>query len=118
MVRRIFVSDISEIDFDNFGAHFSADNNYRHNSGGSSGATESKRYEVRAIVESAEINEMATRISNEEYPHEKEVVLDFNQELDAKVVIVDRESGYFVGSHNGEVKKINTGTRSDKWVNQ
>lgn len=116
MVRRIYVNDPSEIDFENFGVHFSEDNYYRHSGGGSNGTTKKARYEVRVIVDSAVINEQATAISRDEYPHEKEVVLAFGQNVKATVSIVDTETGYFVGSHMGEVRKINTGTRCDKWV--
>lgn len=116
MVRRIFVNDISEIDYANFGVHFSENNGYRHSKGGSNGSTEKKRFEVRAIVESAKINASATEISRSEYPTEEELVLEFGQQLDAKIIIVDTKTGYYVGSHNGEIKSINTGNRCDTWV--
>lgn len=118
MVRRIFVNDPSEIDFDNFGVHFSANNSYRHIGGGSNGTTDKKRYEVRAIVEKAEINDTATAVSNEEYPNEQEVVLQGNQKIQAKVFVIDTQEGFYVGEggHNGYIATLNTGTRCDKWA--
>lgn len=116
MIRRIFVDSVSEIDYANFGVHFSENNNYRHTGGGSAGTTKQERFEVSAFVESAQINEDATKISRAEFPNEKETVLAFNQAVEANIVIIDRETGYFVGSHNGEIRTINTGIRSDKWV--
>ena len=116
MIRRIFVDSVSEIDYANFGVHFSENNNYRHTGGGSAGTTKQKRFEVSAFVESAQINEDATKISRAEFPNEKETVLAFNQAVEANIVIIDRETGYFVGSNNGEIRTINTGIRSDKWV--
>ena len=116
MVRRIFVNDLSEIDYANFGVHFSENYSYRHFGGGSNGTTKNARYDVIATVEIASINEFATAISREEYPNEKEVVLNFNQNINAVIRIIDTETGYYVGSHNGENMIINTGTRCDKWV--
>lgn len=118
MIRKIFVNDPAEVDFQNFGVHFSADNGYRHSGGGSNGTTPNARYEVKAFVETAEANEEATAVSNENHPHEKEVVLQANQEVKAKVFIIDRETGYYIGEgrHNGQEMTINTGTRCDKWA--
>lgn len=114
MIRRIFVSDLSEIDFDNFGVHFSENHHYEHNGGGSNGLTKVARYNVRVTIETASINEAATAISRENFPREREVVLDFNQILPATLNVIDLESGDFA-VFNREIT-INTGTRCDKWV--
>jgi len=113
MVRKIFVSDLSQIDFDNFGVHFSLDNNYKHSGGGSNGLTPECRYRVSAWVRRAKINEVATAVSNENHPHEKEVVLQFGQNLTAEIGIWDMLENKSV---RFEKRKICTGTRADKWV--
>jgi len=114
MVRKIFVEKLEEIDFDNFGVHFSRDNNYKHSGGGSNGLTPSKaRFQVSAWVRRAKINERATEISNENHPQEKEAVLEFSQVLTAEIGVWDLVENKFVSF---EKRKINTGRRADKWV--
>lgn len=114
MIRKIYVSTIEEIDFENFGVHFSENDNYSHAGGGSNGATEEKRFEVCFYAESAQVNEDATSRSREEYPREQEVVLEFNQKVDGELFILDTKENYMVV--DGEYKTVNTGTRADKWV--
>jgi hypothetical protein len=109
--RVIYVSDISEIDFDNFGVHFTENIEYNHTGGGSNGLTEIKRFKVTAFVKKYEVNEAATLISREGHPHEKETVLCFDQELNCEISILDNNE--FVSFSK---RKINTGQRSDIWV--
>lgn len=115
MVRKIFVNDISEIDTDNFGVHFSENDYYRHNGGGSNGTTKKGLYEVQMFVDGCvQINMDATSISREEYPHEQEVVLAFDQKIEGRLNVINLESGqYEVFNKKCE---FNTGNRADKWV--
>ena len=114
MIRKIYVNDLSEIDTENFGVHFTENKNYRHTGGGSNGTTKAARYEVTLFVQSAKVNQAATEVSRENHPHEMEVVLKFNQVVNAEMTIVDKETGYFE-MLNKQVQ-INTGTRCDQWV--
>ena len=109
--RVIYVSDISEIDFDNFGVHFTENLKYSHTGGGSGGLTEVKKFKITVYVSKYEVNEAATLISREGYPHEKETVLEFDQELKCGFSIL--ENNEFVSYTK---RKINTGQRSDSWV--
>jgi len=109
--RVIFVSDLSEIDFNNFGVHFTENLQYIHLWGGSNGLSEVKKYKITVFVKKYEVNEDATRLSRESFPHEKEVVLDFDQELNCQLSII--ENNEFVSISKC---KINTGQRSDLWV--
>jgi hypothetical protein len=109
--RVIFVSDLSEIDFNNFGVHFTENLQYTHLGGGSNGLSEAKKYKITVFVKKYEVNENATNISRESFPHEKEVVLDFDQELNCQLSII--ENNEFVSISKC---KINTGQRSDLWV--
>ena len=111
--RVIFVNDPSEVDFENFGVHFTEDRNYNHNGGGSNGLTPDADYKVTVWCKRYSINEAATEVSRNEYPHEKEVVLDFNQNLNVEVSIMKGSQPI-----SFEKRKINTGTRCDKWVNE
>ena len=104
--RTIYLNNIEELDLDNFGVHFTADRYYKHVGGGSNGLTKTDG-KIRITVSvlggySKKINEEATKISNENYPSEKEVVLGFNQKL--------------TGWMNGKKVVVNTGNRSDEWV--
>lgn len=114
MIRKIYVSTIEEIDFENFGVHFSENENYSHSGGGSNGLTDEKRFEVCFYAEAAQINEDATNRSREEYPREQELVLEFNQSVQGELFILDTVDNYMVV--DGEYKTVNTGTRADKWV--
>jgi hypothetical protein len=109
--RVIFVSDPSEIDFENFGVHFTENLNYTHNGGGSNGITPDAEYKVTVFAKRYRVNENATEISRENHPHEKEVVLDFNQKLNCEISVM--KNGAFVSFEKGT---INTGTRADEWV--
>jgi hypothetical protein len=109
--RVIYVSDISEIDFDNFGVHFTEDIEYNHTGGGSEGLSEVKKFKITVFVKKYEVNEEATLISREGYPHEKETVLCFDQELKCEISVMDNNE--FVSFSK---RKINTGQRADLWV--
>lgn len=115
-VGRSFGGRLTVAHNNNFGVHFSANNCYRHKGGGSNGLTKKGRYEVRAYIEQAEVNEAATKITRNEFPLENEVVLAFNQKIEAIVKII--EDGEFVGDWRGQKIQINTGTRCDEWVSK
>lgn len=109
--RVVFVSDPSEIDFENFGVHFTENLNYTHSGGGSNGLTPGSEYKVTVYAKRYKVNENATEVSRENHPHEKEVVLQPNQKLACEISVM--KNGKFVSFEKGEV---NTGTRCDQWV--
>ena len=109
--RVIFVSDLSEVDFNNFGLHFTEDLNYTHKNGGSNGLTPDGEIKVTVYCKKYKTNTEATRISREGYPREKETVLQPNQELKCEISVM--KNGKPVSFEEGVV---NTGTRCDKWV--
>ncbi|HEX9804321.1 MAG TPA: hypothetical protein VGA67_01445 [Candidatus Dojkabacteria bacterium] len=95
--------------------------NYSHNGGGSNGLTEEKIIEVDAYVSEYIVNEEATKISNEEYPNENEVILKQNQELVVNLRIFGgtMEHGKIVRymkDFSNRTIKVNTGNRADEWV--
>lgn len=106
ITRIIYLDSIEELDLDNLGVHFTADRYYKHTGGGSNGLTKTdSKITVHVRVLGGyknKINKEATAISRENYPNEKEVVLNFNEKLTAWI--------------NGKKVIVNTGTRSDLWV--
>jgi hypothetical protein len=109
--RVIFVTDPSEVDYNNFGVHFTENLNYVHNGGGCNGLTPDGEYKVTVFCKKYKVNTEATRISRENYPNEKETVLGFNQNLNCEISVM--KNGEFVSF---EIGIVNTGTRADKWV--
>ena len=109
--RTIFVSDLSEVDFNNFGLHFTEDLNYVHAGGGSNGVTPEGSVKVTVFCKKYAVNADATRISRDNYPKEKEVVLEANQNIKCEISVM--KNGKFVSFEKGT---INTGTRCDEWV--
>jgi hypothetical protein len=109
--RVIFVNDPLEVDFNNFGVHFTEDLNYTHQGGGSNGVTPDGEYKVTVYAKRYKVNESATEISRESHPREKEVVLEFNQQVKCEISIM--KNGKPLSFEKGFV---NTGTRCDKWV--
>ena len=109
--RVIFVSDISEVDFNNFGVHFTEDLNYIHSGGGSNGITPEGAVKVTVYCKKYAVNTEATLVSRENYPKEKEVVLAANQSLKCEISVM--KDGKFVSFEKGV---ISTGTRCDEWV--
>src|SRR5690606_36377146 len=125
--RKIWIRDIEEIDFDEVGVHFTKNKNYTHRGGSSRGTTKDEGFLVTFIADGDfEINEDATRESNENYPHEREVVLAFDQELEATIKIAKPIDSYKWSKERGferiyrtfkTIKRtINTGYRCDPWV--
>lgn len=113
--RIIYVDTLQDFDIKNVGVHFTSDLNYNHKGGGSNGGTKKKEYKISIFCKHYDVNEEATAISNEGYPNETEVVLEFNQKLTAEIWISQRNNfGY--GRAVKQKKKINIGTRSDLWV--
>lgn len=113
--RTIYVSRIEDFETENVGVHFTSDLGYNHKGGGSNGLTKTAEYKVTVIVSEYVINEEATTISNNNYPTEKEVVLEMNQALNASVQIQKAVDGGF-GRVVESKAVINTGTRADLWV--
>lgn len=115
--RTIYLNDISEFDRDNVGVHFTKDLAYVHSNGGSNGVTnKNTNFRVDIYVKDYEINEEATALSNENYPKEQEVVLEFNQEINVEVRIFPRVNDCFWGRCSISTMGVNTGTRADLWV--
>ncbi len=113
--RTIFVSSPEEIDYKNLGCHFTANLGYNHKGGGSNGGTVEKQYKVDIYAKKYEVNEVATAISNENYPSEQEVVLEMNQEIEVEIYIA-KHNGIGYGISNPETLIVNTGSRADIWV--
>lgn len=114
--RTIFVDSLEEIDFSNVGVHFTSDLGYDHKGGGSNGLTVQKGIKVTFFLKDYIVNKEATSTSNEGYPNEKEVVLEFNQECLATVYIQRKTMLGGYGRVEETTKKINIGTRCDLWV--
>lgn len=107
MIKRvIYLNNIEELDLNNCGVHFTSNKDYNHVGGGSNGTTKTEG-KIAVVINvlggyKNKINTEATAISNENYPNEKEVVLNFNTKLTAWI--------------NGNKVTINTGDRGDLWV--
>lgn len=126
--RRIFINAESDIDFGNVGVHFTKSKEYIHRGGSFRGCTREDDLLVTIVVDGDyEVNEEATAVSNEEHPREKEVVLAFNQELEAEIRIArrinaekwDRNSREWLPIYRTFKKyrsRINIGDRCDPWV--
>jgi len=113
--RVIYVDTLQDLDFENIGVHFTSDLGYSHKGGGSNGGTKEKEYKVTIFCKQYKVNEEATAISNEGYPNENEVVLEFNQELTAEIK-VSKINSFGYGRAEQSERKINIGTRCDLWV--
>ncbi len=116
--RVIFADKLEDVDFTNVGVHFTSDLGYNHKGGGSNGGTVEREYKITFICKNYEINEEATEISNESYPSEQEVILEFNQELIADVQVQTKTKFGGYGRVVNSEKKINIGTRCDLWVSK
>lgn len=116
--RIIFLDKIEDLDLNNIGVHFTADLNYNHNGGGSNGLTKTDaQYKVVVYVKKYVVNEEATKISNDNYPCEKEIVLQMNQVISAELLVFQKNDTMQFGraTNMGKVK-CNVGTRADIWV--
>lgn len=115
--RVLFIDDISMIDFDNIGCHWTSNMSYAHAGGGMNGFSKGK-FQVTLLTSRTGINKEATKISREGYPHEKEIVLNENTAL--KVVyllVVPMINGKLDYSKQERfIISGNTGNRVDKWV--
>lgn len=108
--RKIWIDKKSDLDVDNLGCHFTKDPHYTHLGGRSNGCTERKKIlaTITGNVKKYQVNQSATTESNLYHPKEKEVVLKPNQIIRVEVK--------FGKSGKASLKKANTGTRFDKWV--
>ena len=113
--RTFYVDSPEQIDLENIGCHFTANLGYNHRGGGSNGGTIEKAYKVTIYTKDYEINEEATKISNENYPHEQEVVLEMNQKIDIEMLVA-KHNGMGYGICKPEYITADTGERADVWV--
>lgn len=114
--RIIYANNIEDIDFNNFGVHFSSNgerlsvlmmkNPRKFNREDVSGK---KAFFFVAEVNEDQINDEATQISNEGYPEEFEVVLEMNTQINIT-------EAYEVDELVDENMVANTGTNADAWV--
>ena len=114
--RIIYVENLNEIEHNDIGVHFTSNLGYNHKGGGSNGLTKQKQFKVTILCKEYEVNEEATAISNEGYPNENEVVLEFSQELQAEIMIQKTTPLGGYGRAKTSQEKINIGTRCDLWV--
>lgn len=119
--RTIYLSNLSDLDLNNVGCHFTKNLAYKHSGGGSNGVTNTKTaYRVEVLVSEYTSNDEATAISNENYPNEQEVVLEMNQVITAEIIITPAVDGGWGTRFHPEYKRYttqaNTGTRADVWV--
>ena len=117
IVRTIQINDLSDLDLSNVGCHWTENVDYIHKGGGQHGTTNRLKYTAKLICTKYQKNEKATEESRKNYPKEREVVLEKNQSLKGRLVIInnDNYSFAFYGFMGIEVE-FNTGTRCDAWV--
>ena len=113
--RTFYVDRPEDIDYNNIGCHFTADLNYNHLGGGSNGGTVERMFKVTIYAEEYIVNDEATKVSNENYPHEKEVVLEMDQTIEVEINIA-KHNGLGYGYCKPERITVNTGDRADLWV--
>lgn len=115
--RVIFIDEITMIDFENVGCHWTSNMSYTHAGGGMNGFFKGN-FQVTLLTSRTGVNKEATKISREGYPHEKEIVLNENTTL--KVVyllVVPMINGKLDYSKQERfITRGNTGNRVDKWV--
>ncbi len=119
VMRKIWVDEVEDLDLQNLGCHWTTNFNYTHMGGGSNGLTEKKALlcRVTAQVSQKEINAVATAMSNENHPHEKEVVLNTGSKIKIEYDFVIYETGKILGGFGTKyAAEANTGTRVDTWV--
>lgn len=110
--RGIFLNHINDLNIDNFGIHWTKDCNYPtsieffYNNISGNKRIGNKLFVFEAIINHNIIDNVKTRISNNEFPQECECVLKPNTILE-DVKLINQEFKYSAS--------INTGTRSDKW---
>lgn len=116
--RVVYLNEVSELDLNNLGNHFTKNNSYTHKGGGANGVTLFKKIKcsIRAMIEESLINKEATLLSNNEYPHECEVVTFQNSEILVYEISYEFHADRLPMKFDNEPKKANTGSRIDKWV--
>ena len=114
--RGIMADSIESIDLGNLGVHWSADQYFADGAGKgentklSDAKLGSQNFILSTWVELESVNFDATVESNNEYPHEYEIVLSQNLYIEVEI---NDDFGYVVFTG-----KANTGTRSDDWANK
>jgi len=115
--RTIFVRSFNDIDFDNFGIHWTRDKNFTsdvyfiNNDYSENRRTGNEQFIFEAGCEDEQINKAATEISNAEYSSEAEIVLLQNTEL-KNVKVINRADKY------PNIEILNVGDRGDSWVDE
>jgi hypothetical protein len=111
--RVIFVTSEKEINFSEVGAHWTSDETVLANMNSSLvGCEKGKKLILFAEIEDSMIDTECTEISNTNYPHEKEVVLNLNTELE-NVEIYDPSDDEVLMT-----VRCNTGSNCNEWVNK
>ena len=109
--RVIRLSDISELDTQNIGCHWTANKNYTHNGGGQNGFGKGGLIIEIYTSRPKEYNKIATSFSREGYPHEKEIVLCEGTTLNVMVIAITEN-----GKRSFYKASGNSGNRVDSWV--
>lgn len=112
--RAIFVASEKEINFSEIGVHWTSDETVLANINSSLvGCEKGKKLILFAEIEKLSmIDRECTEISNINYPHEKEVVLNFNTEL-KNVEVYDPSEDEVIMTID-----CNTGENCNEWVNK
>lgn len=112
LVRLITANSFEDIDFGSLGNHFTIEGNepeiYRLLDTLSMADHGTQVFYV--YVETESINEVATALSNEEHPNEKEVVVNENTEVSV-IEVLDEDFNVVATNLSA-----NTGTRTHEWV--
>lgn len=112
--RTIYVNDMSDIDFNEIGNHWTKSTVYKHLGKYN---PNKKTAKIRAIFNKSDINSDATKVSNEGYPTESEIVIHKNSNpVQLIVQFSNDENNFMYLADRHEVVNANTGTRQDEWV--
>lgn len=113
--RTIFADSINEIDFQNFGCHWTKDEFYSIGiEFTSNDISDRKRkgkaqFQFKTIISLDQVNISATKKSNADFPSESECVLKQKIILN-NVILLNRKEQY-------KPFKVNIGTRISNWIN-
>lgn len=111
--RAIFVTSEKEINFSEIGVHWTSDETVLSDINSSLvGCEKGKKLILFAEIEDSIIDAECTEISNTNFPHEKEVVLNLNTELENVEVYDPSEDEVLM------VVRCNTGENCNEWVNK
>ena len=111
VARAIFVTSENEINFSEIGVHWTSDETVLANINSSLvGCEKGKKFILFAEIKDSMIDVECTEISNTNYPHEKEVVLNWNTELE-NVEVYDPSDDEVIMT-----VRCNTGSNCNEWV--